>query len=90
MANHTKETIGLIRDCGVAATNELVHRIEKRLPELVCLDDSQQHEITLFQITQAQIGSLLHRRQAISRLLYILSKSVRTKGLWDNNLLYSV
>jgi hypothetical protein len=32
MANHTKETIGLIRDCGGAATNELVHRIEKGFP----------------------------------------------------------
>ncbi|MDR1891220.1 MAG: amino acid racemase [Puniceicoccales bacterium] len=53
MANYTKETIGVIGGCGVAAANELVHRIEKRLTELGCLDDSQQPEIILFQATQA-------------------------------------
>ncbi|MDR2778951.1 MAG: amino acid racemase [Puniceicoccales bacterium] len=53
MSNHTKETIGVIGGCGVAAANELAHRIEKRLTELGCSDDSQHPEMILFQATKA-------------------------------------
>jgi aspartate racemase len=53
MSTYTKETIGIIGGCGVAAANELAHRIEKRLTELGCLDDAQQPEMILFQATQA-------------------------------------
>jgi aspartate racemase len=53
MTDYTKETIGIIGGCGVAAANELVCRIERRLTELGCLDDSQQPEIILYQATQA-------------------------------------
>ncbi|MDR2432432.1 MAG: amino acid racemase [Puniceicoccales bacterium] len=53
MAIYTQEIIGIIGGCGVAAANELAHRIEKRLTELGCLDDAQQPEMILFQATQA-------------------------------------
>ncbi|MDR0742476.1 MAG: amino acid racemase [Puniceicoccales bacterium] len=53
MAAYTKETLGIIGGCGVAAANELACRIEKRLTELGCLDDAQQPELILFQATQA-------------------------------------
>jgi aspartate racemase len=53
MAAYTKETIGIIGGCGVAAANELACRIEKRLTELGCLDDAHQPELILFQATQA-------------------------------------
>ncbi|MDR1595755.1 MAG: amino acid racemase [Puniceicoccales bacterium] len=51
--NYTKETIGVIGGCGVAAANELMCRIERKLTELGCVDDSQQPEIILFQATLA-------------------------------------
>jgi aspartate racemase len=53
MASYRKETIGIIGGCGVAAANELAHRIEKRFTELGCLDDAQQPELILFQATRA-------------------------------------
>ena len=53
MPNFIKETLGIIGGCGVAAANELMLRIEKKLTELGCTDDSQQPEIILFQATQA-------------------------------------
>jgi aspartate racemase len=53
MPNFTKETLGIIGGCGVAAANELMFRIEKKLTELGCTDDAQQPEIILFQATQA-------------------------------------
>ncbi|MDR1433417.1 MAG: amino acid racemase [Puniceicoccales bacterium] len=53
MPNYTKETIGVIGGCGVAAANELMCRIERKLTGLGCTDDSQQPEIILFQATLA-------------------------------------
>ncbi|MDR1413986.1 MAG: amino acid racemase [Puniceicoccales bacterium] len=53
MPNYTKETIGIIGGCGVAAANEFVCRLEKRFTELGCSDDSQQPETILFQATLA-------------------------------------
>jgi len=53
MPNFTKETLGIIGGCGVAAANELMFRIEKKLTELGCTDDAQQPEIILFKATQA-------------------------------------
>ena len=53
MTNFTKETLGIVGGCGVAAANELMLRIEKKLTELGCTDDAQQPEIILFQATQA-------------------------------------
>lgn len=53
MPNYTKETIGIIGGCGVAAANELMVRIEHKLLSLGCYDDPQQPEIILFQASQA-------------------------------------
>ncbi|MDR1401498.1 MAG: amino acid racemase [Puniceicoccales bacterium] len=53
MPNYTKETIGIIGGCGVAAANEFVCRMEKKFTELGCIDDSQQPETILFQATLA-------------------------------------
>lgn len=53
MADYTKETIGIIGGCGVAAANELMVRIEHKLLSLGCHDDPQQPEIILFQASQA-------------------------------------
>ncbi|MDR2737462.1 MAG: amino acid racemase, partial [Puniceicoccales bacterium] len=53
MPNYTKERLGIIGGCGVAAANELVCRMEKRLTELGCVDDSQQPETILFQAAHA-------------------------------------
>lgn len=53
MVQYNQETIGIIGGCGVAAANELVQRIEKKLTVLGCEDDQQQPEIILYQATQA-------------------------------------
>jgi aspartate racemase len=53
MVSYAGETIGIIGGCGVAAANELLCIIEKRLTQLGCADDSQQPEVILFQATHA-------------------------------------
>jgi aspartate racemase len=52
MPNYTKERLGIIGGCGVAAANELVCRIERRFTQLGC-DDAHQPEIVLFQAARA-------------------------------------
>lgn len=54
MANFTREVLGVIGGCGVAAAIELLHLIEKKLvTEHGCIDDPQQPEVLLYQATQA-------------------------------------
>ena len=53
MPNYTKEKLGVIGGCGVAAANELMCRIERKLTGLGCTDDPQQPEIMLYQATLA-------------------------------------
>ncbi|MDR3144356.1 MAG: amino acid racemase [Puniceicoccales bacterium] len=53
MPNYANETIGVIGGCGVAAANELMCRMERRLTELGCCDDPQQPDVILFQATHA-------------------------------------
>jgi aspartate racemase len=53
MPNYTKEVVGIIGGCGVAAANEFVRRLERRLMELDCSDDFCHPETILYQATQA-------------------------------------
>lgn len=53
MPDYTKETIGIIGGCGVAAANELMVRIEHKLLSLGCCDDPQLPEMILFQASHA-------------------------------------
>lgn len=54
MINFTREVIGVIGGCGVAAAIEFLHVIEKKfVTKYECNDDYQQPEVFLYQATQA-------------------------------------
>jgi aspartate racemase len=81
MPNYGNETIGVIGGCGVAAANELMCRMERRLTELGCSDDSQQPDIILYQATHAPSRiAFASGRSSVSFAPYFIDIGKRLKA----------